>query len=168
MSLEKQAAEAVNMLMAEGVDFDSATDLVMEKIAGTAMDIAFSGYSNAERNVANQYGHEGPRGGWVSDGVNNVVPHMQAVAGGLAGGIVGLGAGARLGNVVNRPGLGALAGYLLGSAAGMTPVLKYQANKLHEKYREKQAAVNMLLENGLDFDSAVQLVNDKASELYGD
>ena len=33
--------------------------------------------------------------------------------------------------------------------------------------REKQAAVNGLIDAGVDFDSAVQLVNDKASELYG-
>lgn len=33
--------------------------------------------------------------------------------------------------------------------------------------REKQAAVNGLVDAGVDFDSAVQLVNDKAAELYG-
>jgi flavin-binding protein dodecin len=34
--------------------------------------------------------------------------------------------------------------------------------------REKKAAVDMLMDAGIDFDSAVTLVNDKAQELYGE
>jgi hypothetical protein len=167
MSFEKEAAEAVNMLMAEGIDFDSATDLVMEKVAGAAYDIAFKGYSNAEREVARQYGQEGPAEGWFNDSKNNALPHMAAIAGGVGGGLAGSMLGLHVGSKFNRPGLGLLAGYAGGAVAGMTPILRHQAERLHEKYREKQAAVNMLVEEGLDFDSAVDLVMEKSAFLLG-
>jgi hypothetical protein len=145
---QEKAAHAVNMLIDQGVDFETAADLVMEKVAlwGTI-------------------------GGAVAGGKD----HRWGGAGiGLVGDVIN---GQMLQHRVH-PGVAALA-----SVAGIYGAHKYgqktrakdeaeeiaKAKRIHDAiHQEKQAAVNSLVDKGIDFDTAVDLVDSKAQELYGD
>lgn len=161
--MEKQAAEAVSMLVAGGVDANDAAQLVMEKMAGTALDIFLHGHAGAERRLAAKHDKTGPEKGFMKDLEHNFVPHAGLVGSAMGGGVLGAGLGLSAGGI-----RGIIPGYVLGSATGMAATAKFQAQRMEDRYAEKQAAVNMLVEEGVDFDSAVSMVSSKSSELYGD
>lgn len=183
MSIEKQAAHAVNMLMNEGVDFDTATDLVMEKVAGTGASIYFRGAAATERKVAKEHGQEGPeKSFWGDYKQNNSAMQRAGGRGLLTGAVAGTatyhGAKALANRAIRRgattlhrgltftagmTAIGAGAGYV----GGIATSLKNQGKEMHKKYQEKSAAVNMLMDQGVDFETAAELVSAKSTELFG-
>jgi hypothetical protein len=136
---QEKAAHAVNMLIDQGVDFETAADLVMEKVAfnaaGLAGDVAVGAGLGA---IVAGKGHrsDGAKAGAVGGAISHAAFHVTKNPYVALGGLVGTGYAAK----------------------------KYAESKKHEK----QAAVNALVDNGIDFDTAVDLVESKAQELYGD
>jgi hypothetical protein len=178
INLEKQAA--VGMLVEQGVDFDTAVNLVnakaeeMQKEAGDKLRGVVSP-AWMENHIAKEHGKEGPKGALA-----NVKSHLkgsirasgrgfaEAIGGGAVGAAAGAGVAALTrGKVHPTTGaaVGGYVGYNAGGIHGMTKSLGNQSKEMHEKYREKQAAVDMLIEHGMDFDTAVDLVQAKADEL---
>lgn len=86
MSMTKQAAEAVNMLMDEGVDFDTATNLVMEKVASA--NPLLKRASMLAGALASTEGHR-----WGGAGMGL----LAGTAGGAVGGAIGHAMGGRMG-----------------------------------------------------------------------
>lgn len=144
---EKQAA--VGLLVESGVDFDSAVQMV-EKKASELEKAAFVGLAT---------GYMAAKKG---DKVGGTL-----LGGGIGGEVVGARAGATLGAKLGG-GKGALIGALTGDAIG-----GHYGGKLYSHLKhigsheiEKKAAVGLLIEQGVDFDTAVALVSQKAAELY--
>jgi hypothetical protein len=135
---EKQAA--VSLLVDAGIDFNNAVELVEKKaseLEKTAVANLVAGYMGAKK----------------GDKVGGTI------LGGGIGGALGAAAGGALGAI--NPGLGA-AGALTGLVAG-----GYYGGKAYSAMKhsgEKKAAVDMLIERGVDFDTAVSLVNEKAAQ----
>lgn len=145
---EKQAA--VGLLIEAGIDFENAVMAVEKKAAElekAAIANLVAGYMGAK--PGDKFG--------------------GTVLGGGIGGAVG---GATLGAFMHKvnPVLGAT-GALAGSVAGgfyggkAYSAMKHHGEKNHEHEAEKKAAVDMLIERGVDFDTAVELVAAKAAEL---
>ena len=171
----KQAAVA--SLMDRGVDFDSAVALVKQANA-TGGDIARGYMSPAwmQNHIASQYGQAGNEGVGANVGAHakgTLRAGGRMLAEGAGSAVAGAGLGALAAKAVGKAApvgaaLGGLAGYYGGVIHGGHASLKNQANEAHAQYgREKQAAVAGLTRAGVDFDTAVGLVNAKAQELYG-
>lgn len=146
---EKQAA--VGLLVETGVDFEDAVKMVEKK----ASEMEKSAIANL---VA---GYMGARDGDKLGGT---------ILGGGIGGSLGAGAGVALGHGLHNPHLAGLAGTAGLVAGGFYGGKLYSNMKHHndpkpEHEAEKKAAVGLLIERGVDFETAVSLVEQKAAEL---
>lgn len=151
----------------------------LEKIAADHMLRGYISPAWQENTIAREHGQEGLKG--FKDNAKKYLTGLGRTAGraaleggvgSLAGGAAGLGLSKLVKN--RMPITSLLAPYIGGSLGGFTggihggyKSLKNQAAEAHAKYStEKQAALNQLIEAGVDFDQAVTLVNNKAKELY--
>jgi hypothetical protein len=139
---EKQAA--VGLLVETGLDFDTAVELVEKKaseLEKTAITNVLGGYLGAKK--GDKVG--GTATGFVT-GSLAATPALHATGGNMAAGLAAAGVG----------------GYLGGK---LYSHLKHMGDKKPHRETEKKAAVGMLIEQGLDFETAVKLVEKKAAEL---
>jgi hypothetical protein len=149
----KQAA--LETLIAQGVDFDTAADLVKEAGLGSKIGGVFSRAGKKVGGAASRAGNSAK--GFKAGVTGNTIGHRNSPnvlsKPGIEGGHAA-GAFIRRNAVPIAAGAGGLAaGALLGTAAAGG--------------REKSAAVAALVNQGVDFDSAVGLVEAKAAQLYG-
>lgn len=128
--MDKQASEAVNMLMNEGIDFDSATEMVIEKVASLG---ALGGA------IASTDGHR-----WGGAGTGFLGDALGTAVGTVAGG-AGTLRGVRTGSLV---------GLVSGTAAGHY----YGKHAQRKDALHKKASFDSLIEDGVDFDTAIALV----------
>jgi hypothetical protein len=137
----KQAA--LNELIDSGVDFDYAVSMVKEAGAGA---------------LATRLGRRATvAGGRAGQAVGGAGKRLMADAKEIPSQVRGLGTAPRMAS-------SALGRNTAVRAAAGTAVVGTGAYALG---REKKAAVDGLIEAGVDFDTAVNLVNAKADELYG-
>lgn len=169
----KQAAVA--SLMDRGVDFDSAVALVKQANALTVLSGKAANKITSEtlgqaamRHARNAGDYMGRR---ADDAVNFARGHADRIS--QDAGRVGAGVGAMVNPRAYATGLtrGQVAKDLMknravqvGAGAG---ALGAVGGGAYAMGREKQAAVAGLTRAGVDFDTAVGLVNAKAQELYG-
>jgi len=147
----KQAA--LNELMDQGVDFDFAVALVKQaglngiasKVVGQAHAYGTAAKAMGAKGVAGEIGAAARKGYAAAKGdvktLRNASQYTKEQVGDAAK------------STAKRVGVAAAGGAAVGGAA-------------YAVGHKKKAAVDMLVENGVDFDSAIEMVNDKASELY--
>lgn len=166
----------------------------IEKIAemSDAARISRTGRTAAEKHIAARHGKHSPRRDFVGSVVNDVSSDVRTTTRGLIeGGALAAGAykGTKaLSKYVKRGGpsgvtslskfkvgktigkaavpLG-VAGYLAGAIHGTNGSLNNQAAELNNKYsnHEKKAALDQLMDHGVDFDTAVALIEKEAGML---
>lgn len=177
MSINKEAGQAVNMLIEQGVDYDTAVELVMEKKAGTGLNIALLGTENANRISAVKHGKPQPTpNGWATQKKNDAKAGLSAMGRGVVtGAATGLamsaGSKALAARAIRRgattvargstfvkgmTGGAALAGYI----GGQMKSYHNQGKAMDAKHQEKKATFNAAIEAGYDFDAAVALVSN--------
>lgn len=191
----KQAA--MNELMAEGVDFDSAVELIKSAGMPSALASGIARAAKAQSTrpaylanaVGSAVGAAKSGAGAVTESARNAAivarNRLMSVPGAIADYAGKVGSGAKaiphqlqgLNTAYKLRGTGSantvggalsrLAGnpavQLAGGAAGVAGLGAGGYALAHQK----QAAVGSLIEAGVDFDSAVALVQDKSQELYG-
>lgn len=151
---------------------------------------------NAAR-AGNDFRHARNRAGVVVDSAGNAVTRGQSlknlaknplVAGGAAAGLTGASGAAYLANREKKASLLRLAGPAAKVADAAKPLVTRDAARKvalglgaagavaggaagaaggYALAHKKQAAVNQLIERGIDFDTAVDMVNQKSLEMYG-
>ncbi|HET8686055.1 MAG TPA: hypothetical protein VFM18_05245 [Methanosarcina sp.] len=145
---EVEKAAAVSALVNSGFDFTSAVEMVK----AAAEELAAEHSTQVKQAALGQL---------IDAGVDyNLAIAMVKQANALvpAGGRALMGAAKKGAGFMERHGRKIAIG---AGAAGVGAAAGYALN------REKQAAVNGLVDAGVDFDSAVALVAEKAAELYG-
>ena len=175
---EKKAA--LDELVNAGYDYDQAVDLIKEAeedatkkksnhlLATTAVDLLPTGalFSPAVQDhlIAKDHGKEMAKGAFGRNlaGIGRNVGY--SIAGGVGAGAVGGVAGKLLKGTLGRD-IGVVAGMGLGSLAGSIYGKKRHGEELNKLYAEKKAAMNELLESGVDFDTAVDLIKQAEAEL---
>ncbi len=162
MNHEKQSA--VDSLMAEGLDFDTAVQLVKEAADEKSLADKARGY------MATAKGKAGDFGAYMKQDAAGAWEALKGVASGrggnrapINGGILPKGFGSRaayakdlIGTTTGKLGAGLAAAGIAGGA--------YTLAKRHS---EKRAAFEALTANGVDFDTAVSLVDAADQEVYG-
>jgi hypothetical protein len=202
-SQTKQAA--LDELMAEGVSFEDAVDLIKEasdKVStgestgaagrmlsrGTLEGLGGSmlGAATRSRALANAGGLIGSAHGMYASAKNtlkkrnpNVSRDDAALAAGKAygrgylesagGALAGAGAGAGVAHMLGKRmelagGVGAAIGGIGGLVHGAQASLKKSMNK----HQEKKAAFDYLIEAGVDFEEAANLVKEASVQVYGE
>ena len=151
----------------------------LEKIASDHMLRGYISSAWQENAIAKEHGQEGLKG-FKANAKKELIGKgrvfgrsvLEGAAGSLAGEAAGLGVSKLVRNRMPitsllAPHVGKHLAGLAGALHGGYRSMKNQAAEAHAKYStEKQAAVNQLVEAGVDFDQAVTLVNNKAKELY--
>jgi hypothetical protein len=149
---------AMNQLLEQGMDFDQASELVKQ---ASAAQLLLSGPgkvgSTFSRAKTGLKGMADAAGKDAKTLLKGDVGGDSVVSVGNSGRAVTSGRGAAAGRLAKNPLVAGGAGAL--AAGGATAALVG---------REKKAALDMLMDAGLDFDSAVSLVDAKAQELYGE
>lgn len=85
---------------------------------------------------------------------------VGALVGGLAGGVIGKGNRDAIKSGIQA---GALAGGVPGAIGGSLYDMHRHGKKLHKLYSEKQAVMNELLESGVSFDEAVEMIKEASA-----
>jgi flavin-binding protein dodecin len=179
LSNEKKAA-AMNELMDAGIDFDEASEIVKQASASTIFLAGPGKLSRTARAQGALLGSKARLKDLVSDAssmVNKVKSSVKGAAGRAKTDVKLLVSGETGNHVVtvnskgraSSPRLGAAGrlasnGFVQGVAAGVAAA----GAGGYALSREKKAAVDLLTHAGVDFDSAVSMVNEKAAELYGE
>lgn len=156
----KQAA--LSQLIDAGVDYSLAIAMVKQAGVGSVARRAGAFVKDKAETAA-------IHGMYAADKVRAAAPHVasDARAFGQAARHAVTGKDS-VGASVSRMGaLRRAAGTGTGMAAGVAAAGAVGAGAHHALSREKKAAVDGLINAGVDFDSAVALVNDKSMELYG-
>lgn len=147
-SEEVEKAAAVSALVSSGFDFESAVEMVKAAEEEILAEEQFQ---------VKQAAHDA----LVDAGIDPALAEALVKSAGAlvpSGGRGLVGPAAKAKNFLQRHGGKLAAGAGVAAAAGGAG---------YALAREKQAAVNGLVDAGVDFDLAVGLVNEKASELYG-
>lgn len=148
------------------------TNKYLEKIASNNhMGKALVSPAWQENAIAKDHGQKGPKGAW-----NNIKSHfggsLRASGRSLVEGAAGAGVGAALGsgvgalltkgrNVAPGASIGGVVGSYAGILHGRYASLHNQGKEHNKKYSDmsKKAALDSLIEAGLDFESAVALIS---------
>ena len=157
----------MNELLEQGMDFDKAAEMV--KAAGEHKLKAWVSPAWQENAIAKEHGKEGDAG--VGKHITGTLRAAgRATLEGVAGAALGTGAG-MVANRMSRGRLGPMAagaGYLVGANVGgvhgAVASYKNQAAEAHKKY----ASMNELLEQGVDFDEAADMVKSAAEQEASD
>ncbi len=161
----------MNELLEQGMDFDKAAEMVK-----SAKDHMLKGYFSPawqENAIAADHGKEGLKG--IGENVGkHVGGSFRANGRSLVEGVAGSAGGALAGGLVGavRGAAGSRAGAAIGGVAGLYggvlhggyKSLKNQAAEAHKKY----ASMNELLEQGVDFDEAADMVKSAAEQEASD
>lgn len=154
---EREKAAAVSALVEEGYDFASAVEMV--KVA--AEEIEF------EENVQIK---QAALGALMDRGIefDKAVLMVKAAGAVLPHGVSKAKQMFRAGVGTAKDAVGGMSrGAKMGAGAGAAAAVGAGAAVAAKRSQEKQAAVNALLEAGVDFDQAVGLVQAKSEQLYG-
>lgn len=166
---------AINQLVEAGVDFDEAVQFVKEASEKAKKDHMLKGWISPawqENAIAADHGKEGLKGVGANVGAHmgggyRAVGrgYLEGIGGAVGGGAIGAAGGALVGlasrgkiNLGRAAGassaVGTIAGAVGGYGHGFQKSLRNQAKEHHAKY----AALENLVQSGVDFDQAVEMV----------
>lgn len=152
----KQAA--MNELLDAGVDFELAAAMVKQASKLTA----------AKQAVGNAVGLAHAYGTAAKETVKATAANAARKAGNAYGTAHAYGTAAKeYAKATGQHALAHIKANPKAYAAGAAGAAALGGGAAYALGREKKAAVDMLIENGVDFDTAVDLVNAKADEIYG-
>lgn len=163
-SLEKKAA--YDTLIQEGYDFDTATDLVKQASIKTPLLMDASARHILAAHISGKSVDPEAYPKLIASREDSGKKIFKGMAGGAAlGGL----SGAALAGINNNlkvkgtSAVGAVAGLYAGGLAGSLSALAKQRREIDSYYNEKKAAYDTLIQEGYDFDTAVELIKQAES-----